>query len=121
MRIHLVFRHVKNLFVVCAVATLITACHKNAGGTSGSAEQPTPPPPTVEIPAGSPSNALTGEVNSDLTRQLRSFIRQKARFPVDLDELAQSRSMQLPAPPAGKHWVIDVQTTEVKAVDSAAH
>jgi hypothetical protein len=103
--------------LACAAALPILGCHKSGNVSDVSTSQPAPPPAGIEIPAGTPANALAGEPEPSLTRQLRVFIRQKGRLPEDMEELARARQVEIPNPPAGKKWAIDVQTTEVKAVE----
>ncbi len=120
---------------------LLTGCHEqtsqttastNASGTNSAEAQaetggesvapPEPPqPPSREVLARTevnPRQAVTGEVNAFLTGELRTFIAQKNRMPATFAELARARLDSVPRPPAGKKWVIDSETQEVKAVAS---
>lgn len=80
---------------------------------------PGPPPKSVTANAqNAPAENVTGEVNGFLTEQLRIFIREKGRSPADFAELARVRLDSIPRPPAGKKWVIDNATKEVKAAQA---
>jgi hypothetical protein len=85
---------------------------------SGDTPAPGAPPPKYVTAAAqnAPADNVAGEVNAFLTEQLRIFIREKGRSPVDFAELARVRLDSIPRPPEGKKWVIDAATKEVKAV-----
>jgi hypothetical protein len=50
-----------------------------------------------------------------MTRQLRIFVQQKGRLPVDFKELSRSVDL-VPSIPPNMKWVIDRTTTEIKLV-----
>ena len=114
------------LFVSLAIFVLV-GCHKKeaapassgAPGTVASPPPAKPPPPPPAYVTANAQNALAenvaGEVNAFLTEQLRIFIREKGRMPENFAELARTRLDSIPRPPAGKKWVIDNATKEVKA------
>ena len=114
--------------LLLAVALLvITGCGKKTtppapadAQSPGAAPGGSPPPPPPKYVAATAENAPTqnvpGEVNAFLTEQLRIFTRDKRRLPESFAELTRARLDSVPRPPAGKKWVIDTATTEVKAV-----
>jgi hypothetical protein len=85
--------------------------------------QPLPPPPvpTREVASRAVNTVrqkVVGEVDAQLTSELRNFIQQKKRMPQSFAEFATMRLDSVPRPPEGKKWVIDAETQEVKAVAS---
>jgi len=123
---------------VVVVACLAVGCHKKAApaGTatetssvtntaegelaSGPVAPPEPPQaPLREVLSRADDKAhqaVVGEVDAFLTQQLRTFIQQKNRMPASFSEFARARLDTVPRPPAGKKWVIDTESLEVKAV-----
>lgn len=106
------------LFTVIVLA--LSACSKKqeapASQNPGEPTAGAPPPSYVTAAAqNAPAENVAGEVNAFLTEQLRIFIREKGRMPVDFAELARTRLDSIPGPPQGKKWVIDNATKEVKA------
>ncbi len=99
-------------------ATAATATLTNAGeGTVAPPEAAQPPMRSVLARADDQARqAVVGEVDPLLTEQLRTFIRQKNRMPASFSEFARARLDSVPRPPAGKKWVIDTESQEVKAV-----
>jgi len=80
---------------------------------------PPPPPPSPVVLARSVNNPraqVVGEADPVLTAELRSFVEQKKRLPQSFAEFATVRLDSIPRPPAGKKWVIDTDSLEVKAV-----
>jgi len=121
----------KNLALFISLATFVlVGCHKKeaAPANSGAPEtaaspqpaKPLPPPPAYVTAAAqnAPAENVAGEVNVFLTEQLRIFIREKGRMPESFAELARTRLDSIPRPPAGKKWVIDNATKEVKAAQA---
>ncbi len=118
----------KHLALFISLATFVlVGCHKkeaapaNSGApeTAASPQPAKPPPPPPKYVTANAQNApaenVAGEVNAFLTQQLRIFIREKGRMPESFTELARVRLDSIPRPPAGKKWVIDNATKEVKA------
>ena len=91
----------------------------NAPGTAAPAPL-TPPPPAPAYVKATAQDGLAqnvaGDVDPFLTQQLQIFKQQKGRLPQSFTELARSRLDSVPSPPAGKRWVIDSATAQVKAV-----
>jgi hypothetical protein len=90
-----------------SAALLLGGCGRNS------------PAPTAATPTNEPSAAaqpLEGQVNPFLTQQLRAFVGQKGRLPVDFLEFARTSLDSVPRAPAGMKWAIDPTTREVKAV-----
>jgi len=82
---------------------------------------PAPPPPSrvVNARALNPVRQnVTGEVDAQLTEELRTFIQQKKRMPQTFSEFATVRLDSVPRPPEGKKWAIDSESLEVKAVSA---
>ena len=121
----------KHLALFISLATFVlVGCHKkeaapaNSGApeTAASPQPAKPPPPPPKYVTANAQNApaenVAGEVNAFLTEQLRIFIREKGRMPESFTELARVRLDSIPHPPAGKKWVIDNATKEVKAAQA---
>src|SRR5437660_1050807 len=74
--------------------------------------------PTVAAPAegASPTAPLDGIVDPIMTSQLRAFMQQNGRLPKDFNELRRTSLDSVTRMPAGKKWVIDPTTAEVKLV-----
>src|SRR6266487_179954 len=118
----------KHAALVAVAALAIFGCGKKPAppvtGTPTSGEAapgalPPPPPKYVTAAAqNAPAENVAGEVNAFLTEQLRIFIREKGRMPESFAELARTRLDSIPRPPAGKKWVIDNATKEVKAAQA---
>lgn len=88
-----------------------------ATGPAAPPEPPQPPSPSVLARADDKTRqAVVGEVDAFLTGQLQIFVQQKNRLPASFSELARARLDSVPRPPAGKKWVIDTESIEVKAV-----
>jgi hypothetical protein len=88
-----------------------------ANGPVAPPEPPQPPPREVLARADDKAHqAVVGEVDAFLTAQLRAFIQQKNRMPASFSEFTRARLDTVPRPPAGKKWVIDTESLEVKAV-----
>jgi hypothetical protein len=112
--------------VILLTAFVLVGCHKKEAAppetaTAPASQQPAKPlpPPPKYISANAqnaPAENVAGEVNAFLTEQLRIFIREKGRMPESFTELARVRLDSVPRPPAGKKWVIDTASHEVKAV-----
>lgn len=86
-----------------------------SGEAAPGAKLPPPPKYVAAAAQNAPAENVAGEVNAFLTEQLRIFIREKGRMPESFTELARVRLDSIPRPPAGKKWVIDNATKEVKA------
>ena len=124
----------KHLALFISLATFVlVGCHKKeaapansgapetaAGPASQQPAKPLPPPPkyVTANAQNAPAENVAGEVNAFLTEQLRIFIREKGRMPESFTELARVRLDSIPHPPAGKKWVIDNATKEVKAAQA---
>ncbi len=110
----------------------VTGCHKkstpteataasttltNAGEGAVAPPEPTQPPMRSVLARADDQarQAVVGEVDPLLTEQLRTFIQQKNRMPASFSEFARARLDSVPRPPAGKKWVIDTESLEVKA------
>lgn len=127
------------LLLISLVCALAAGCHKKSEppanvessvATKASGAQPTmtdgnvappepPQPPSREVLARAENNArqtVVGDVDAFLTGQLQAFIAEKNRLPADFGEFARARLDSVPRPPAGKKWVIDTESLEVKAV-----
>ena len=89
----------------------------SASPASGPSDKP-PPPNVTAHTQNAPAQNIVGQVDPFLTQQLGIFIQQKGRMPQSFAELASTRLDSIPNPPAGKKWVIDNATKEVKAVAS---
>lgn len=89
---------------------------------SGSAAVPAagqPAPKYITAQAqNEPGQNVVGEVHPFLTQQLQIFVQQKGRMPQSFAELAGARLDSIPSAPAGKKWVIDTASGQVKAVAS---
>ena len=116
----------KHLALVISLTTFVlVGCHKKeaappetaAAPASQQPAKPLPPPPAYVTAnaQNAPAENVAGEVNAFLTEQLRTFIREKGRMPESFAELARVRLDSIPHPPAGKKWVIDTTSKEVKA------
>src|SRR3954470_18138738 len=119
-------------FVLCIPLAALTlfGCHKTpattqtSAGADGAASadpetgKPLPPPPSHVVARA--DNAVhaeaAGEVNAFLTDQLRAFVQQKGRLPVNFAEFASLRLDSIPRPPEGRKWAIDTANLQVKAV-----
>ena len=80
---------------------------------------PPPPPPSPVVKARALDGVrqnVVGDVDPQLTEELRNFIQQKKRMPQTFSEFATLRLDSIPRPPAGKKWAIDSESIEVKAV-----
>lgn len=95
-----------------------SASDQNPASSPGNPLPPPPPPsPVVKTRAvNAVRQNVIGEVDSQLTEELRNFVQQKQRMPQTFSEFATLRLDSIPRPPAGKKWVIDGETIEVKAV-----
>ncbi len=123
-------------FFVCAVAALLAAgCHKasapveqkDAAPSADAAAVPAQPGAEASAPSSVPNANISahaennlrenvaGEVNQFMTQQLRIFIQQKGRMPVNFAEFAHTRLDGVPGAPNGMKWVIDSATQQVKA------
>ena len=99
-------------------ASVTNALDAEAGVEAVAPPEP-PQPPAREVLARAEDKAkqaVVGEVDAFLTAQLQAFIQQKNRMPASFSELARARLDSVPRPPAGKKWVIDADSIEVKAV-----
>ena len=79
------------------------------------------PPPTPAVAARAenlPRQNVIGQVDPELTAQLRTFIQKKNRLPESFAEFVTVRLDTIPRPPEGKKWVIDTSSLEVKAVSA---
>jgi len=56
-----------------------------------------------------------GTVDQFLTEELNNFVRNRRRLPQTFGEFASTQLHTVPHPPAGKKWVIDAITVQVKA------
>jgi hypothetical protein len=93
------------------------AVAEGEGGPVAPPEPPQPPPREVLARADDQSRqAVVGDVDPFLTAELQKFIQQKNRMPASFSEFARARLDSVPRPPAGKRWVIDAASLEVKAV-----
>ncbi len=128
----------KNCVLLVAVACLCLGCPKKTPTAENQAQAPSatnvtegeaasapvaPPepaqPPLREVLARADDKAhqaVAGEVDAFLTGELRTFVQQKNRMPASFSEFARARLDSVPRPPAGKKWVIDAETIEVKIV-----
>ena len=89
-----------------------------SGGTPApAAAQPVPKYITAHA-QNEPAQNVIGEVHPFLTQQLQIFVQQKSRMPQSFAELAGARLDSVPSAPAGKKWVIDTASVQVKAVAS---
>ena len=89
-----------------------------SGSTAApAAAQPVPKYITAHA-QNEPAQNVVGEVHPFLTQQLQIFVQQKGRMPQSFAELAGVRLDSVPSAPAGKKWVIDTASVQVKAVTS---
>jgi hypothetical protein len=83
----------------------------------GKAEALPPPPAKV---AANAENAVrenvSGQVDPNLTAQLRSFVQKYGRLPQSFTEFANRGLDSMPRPPEGTKWVIDAPNQQVKSV-----
>ena len=100
------------LLLAVSVLALLIGCGKKPPAPSVA----TATNDTTASAATAPAKPLDGQVDSFLTQQLRTFVRQKGHLPADFGELARTSLDGRPRPPAGTSWVIDPTTQEVKAV-----
>jgi hypothetical protein len=81
------------------------------------AESLPPPPPKVAANAeNSVRENVTGQVDPNLTAQLRSFVQKYGRLPQSFTEFANRGLDSMPRPPEGTKWVIDAPNQQVKSV-----
>jgi hypothetical protein len=120
----------KKPYLLSLIAVLLLlGCHKNpappaptadAGAAPAPDAQPAQPAAAPSTPAGTTENVanepIVGDVSPFLTEQLRIFVQQKGRMPTSFSEFIHTRLDSIPAVPAGKKWVIDTTTSQVKAV-----
>ncbi len=103
-----------------ASATGAAATNVLAEGEGGPVAPPEPPQaPLREVLARADDQsrqAVVGDVDPFLTAELQKFIQQKNRMPASFSEFTRARLDSVPRPPAGKRWVIDAASLEVKAV-----
>ncbi len=105
-----------------AASTSESAAATNAlaEGEGGPVAPPEPAqPPLHEVLARADDQsrqAVVGDVDLFLTAELQKFIQQKNRMPASFSEFVRARLDSVPRPPAGKRWVIDAASLEVKAV-----
>ena len=59
---------------------------------------------------------LEGPPDPGMTEQLRIFIQEHGRLPVDFAEFSRARLDSIPRVPQGMKWAIDPATQEVKLV-----
>jgi hypothetical protein len=119
----LVIRHSLCSLVVAGV---LCACHKKpspaADTTTSSASLASQPPvPTPAVQARAENNvrqSAEGEVDPFLTSELKKFVAKNHRLPQTFSEFASSQLDSVPRPPAGKKWVIDAASVQVKAAPS---
>ncbi len=116
------------IIILVAASLTLVGCKKktesgtpattNAAAVGEAAAQPLPPPPphVAAVAENVPRENAVGEVNAFLTEQLRIFVREKRRLPNSFAEFASTRLDSVPGAPAGKKWVIDATTQQVKAV-----
>jgi hypothetical protein len=86
--------------------------------SDGKAAQPLPPPPP-KVSANADNYVrenVTGQVDPNLTGQLRSFIQKYGRLPQSFTEFANRGLDSMPRPPEGCKWVIDAPNQQVKSV-----
>jgi hypothetical protein len=130
---------ISRILFVCGLAGLVvTGCGKApvsleqkdtappaavaaAPAQPGADAQLPPPVPNANISAHAVNELrenVSGDVNEFMTKQLRIFIQQKGRLPVNFAEFAHARLDGVPAAPNGMKWAIDTTRQEVKAVAS---
>ncbi len=98
-------------------AAATNALAEGEGGPVAPPEPAQPPPREVLARADDQARqAIVGDVDPFLTAELQKFIQQKNRMPASFSEFARARLDSVPRPPAGKRWVIDAASFEVKAV-----
>lgn len=88
--------------------------------TPAPAGQPQSPQPAPPPSAGNADEAVAGTVDEFMTGQLRIFIQEKGRLPVDFAEFAGARMDSVPRTPAGMVWVIDGANQQVKLAPAPA-
>ena len=98
-------------------ATAPNAKPAQSGTPAAGAGQPAPNYITAQA-QNEPGQNVVGEVHPFLTQQLQIFVQQKGRMPQSFAELAGARLDSIPSAPAGKKWVIDTASVQVKAATS---
>jgi hypothetical protein len=91
-----------------------------ASASPGQKTKPAPPPPAYVTARAQNilGHSVQGEVDTFLTQQLQAFVKKNNRWPENFAEFATTTLDSIPRPPEGKKWVIDLDTSQVKAVAS---
>jgi hypothetical protein len=89
---------------------------KTAPDAKAAQSLPAPPPKVAANADNYVRENVTGQIDPNLTAQLRSFVEKYGRLPQSFTEFANRGLDSMPRPPEGCKWVIDAPNQQVKSV-----